>query len=115
MLALTILPASAAGLVAHTLHALGEFRAAVRTSIAVLGLNVLLDFALVRGMGMDAGGLALSTAICAWLNLLRLLPALSRRAGCGRSSVVLGAEPFRCSCASRWPGCSTPCSASSCA
>jgi peptidoglycan biosynthesis protein MviN/MurJ (putative lipid II flippase) len=53
----------------------------VRISIGVLSLNVLLNLAFVRGLGMDADGLALSTAICAWLNLFLLLPALSRRAG----------------------------------
>ena len=81
MLALAILPAGAAGLVARALYALGEFRAAVRISLAVLGLNVLLNLLFVRGFSMDADGLALSTAICAWLNLFLLLPTLSRCAG----------------------------------
>jgi putative peptidoglycan lipid II flippase len=81
MLALAILPAGAAGLVARTLYALGEFRAAVRISIVVLGLNALLNFAFVLWLGMDADGLALSTALCAWLNLLLLLPVLRRRVG----------------------------------
>lgn len=81
MLAFAILPAGAAGLVARTLYALGDFKTPVRISIAVLGLNVLLNFGLVLGAGMDADGLALSTAICAWLNLLLLLPALRRRIG----------------------------------
>ncbi len=81
MLALAILPAGAAGLVARTLYALGEYRTAVRISIAVLGLNVVLNLAFVLGLGMDADGLALSTSICAWLNLLLLLPALRSRIG----------------------------------
>ncbi len=81
MLALAILPAGAAGLVARTLYALGEYRAAVRISIAVLGLNAALNLAFVLGLGMDADGLALSTSICAWLNLLLLLPALRSRIG----------------------------------
>jgi putative peptidoglycan lipid II flippase len=80
-LALAILPAGAAGLVARTLYALGDFRTPVRVSILVLLLNVGLNFGLVLGLGMDADGLALSTALCAWLNLLLLLPALRERAG----------------------------------
>jgi putative peptidoglycan lipid II flippase len=80
-LALAILPAGAAGLVARTLYALGDFRTAVRISIGVVGLNVVLNFAFVLWLGMDADGLALSTAICAWLNLLLLLPALRRLVG----------------------------------
>jgi peptidoglycan biosynthesis protein MviN/MurJ (putative lipid II flippase) len=53
----------------------------VRVAVVVLLLNPALNLALVRGAGMDADGLALATAICAWINLLALLPALARRAG----------------------------------
>lgn len=95
MLALAILPAGAAGLVARTLYALGEFRTAVRIAIAVMGLNVVLNLALVLGMGMDADGLALSTALCAWLNLLLLLPALRRRVGPSSEARQLRARLLR--------------------
>jgi|SoiMethySBSTD1v2_1073268.scaffolds.fasta_scaffold142596_2 putative peptidoglycan lipid II flippase len=80
-LSLAVLPAGAAGLVARTLYALGDLRTPVRISIGVLVLNVGLNFALVLGLRMDADGLALSTGLCAWLNLALLLPALRRRLG----------------------------------
>jgi putative peptidoglycan lipid II flippase len=80
-LSLAILPAGATGLVARTLYALGEYRLPVRISILVLVLNAGLNFALVLGLGMDANGLALSTAISAWVHLLILLPALRGRLG----------------------------------
>jgi putative peptidoglycan lipid II flippase len=80
-LALAILPAGAAGLVARTLYAMGDFRTPVRISIAVVGLNITLNLVLVLWIRMDADGLALSTAVCAWLNLFWLLPALRRQVG----------------------------------
>ncbi len=86
-LALAILPAGAAGLVARTYYALGDFRTPVRVSIGVLLLNIGLNVALVVGLGMDVDGLALSTAICAWVNLLLLLPGLRRQLGAGREGL----------------------------
>jgi putative peptidoglycan lipid II flippase len=80
-LSLAILPAGAAGLVARALYALGDFRTPVRVSLAVLASNVVLNLAFVLWLGMDADGLALSTALSAWLNLFLLLPVLRRRLG----------------------------------
>ena len=80
-LALAILPAGAAGLVARTYYALGDFRTPVRISVGVLLGNIALNVAFVVGLGMDVEGLALATAISAWVNLALLLPGLHRRLG----------------------------------
>ena len=78
MLALAIIPAGATGLVSRTYFALGDFKTPVRVSIGVLGLNFVLNLALVRGLGMDVAGLTLATAISAWTNVLVLMPKLHR-------------------------------------
>lgn len=80
-LALAILPAGAAGLVARTYYALGDFRTPVRISVGVLLANIGLNVAFVVGLGMDVEGLALATALSAWANLLLLLPGLRHRFG----------------------------------
>lgn len=80
-LTLAVLPAGATGLVARTFYALGDYKTPVRVSIAMLVANVLLNTLFVVGFGMDVAGLALSTAITAWGNLLLLAPALRRRLG----------------------------------
>ena len=80
-LALAILPAGAAGLVARTYYALGDFATPVRASVAMVLLHVALNVALVVGLGMDLEGLALSTALCAWGNLALLVPGLRGRLG----------------------------------
>ncbi len=80
-LTLAILPAGAAGLVARTYYALGDFKTPVRISIAMLVANVALNFLLVAVLGMDIGGLALATALTSWGNLMLLLPGLERRLG----------------------------------
>jgi putative peptidoglycan lipid II flippase len=80
-LTLAILPAGAAGLVARTYYALGDFKTPVKISIAMLGLNVVLNFVLVAVVGMDIGGLALATALTSWGNLTLLLPGLVRKLG----------------------------------
>ena len=94
-LSLAILPAGATGLVARTLYALGEYRIPVRISIGVLVLNVGLNFALVLGLGMDANGLALSTALSSWLHLALLLPALRRRLGPSAEASAMRARLLR--------------------
>jgi putative peptidoglycan lipid II flippase len=78
-LTLAVLPAGATGLVARTFYALGDYKTPVRISIAMLLANVALNLFFVIGFGMDVAGLALSTAITAWANLLLLAPALRRR------------------------------------
>jgi putative peptidoglycan lipid II flippase len=80
-LTLAILPAGAAGLVARTYYALGDFKTPVRISMLALGGNVLLNLFFVRVVGMDAGGLTLATATTAWANLLILSPGLRGRLG----------------------------------
>jgi putative peptidoglycan lipid II flippase len=80
-LTLAILPAGAAGLVARTFYALGDFKTPVRVSGAMLVANVALNLLFVLGFGMDIDGLALATAITAWGNLLLLAPGLHRRLG----------------------------------
>ena len=80
-LTLAILPAGAAGLIARTYYAVGDFRTPVRISIGILLLNIVLDTLAVTVFGFDLEGLALATALCSWLNVLLLLPGLTRRAG----------------------------------
>jgi len=80
-LCLAIVPAGAVGLVARTYYALGDFRTPVRISVALLALNALLNWVLVARVGMDVDGLALSTTLCSWGNVLLLVAGLSRRLG----------------------------------
>ena len=81
MLALALLPAGAVGLLSRTYYALGDFRTPVRVSASMLALNALLNLALVAGLGMDADGLALATALTSWGNLVLLWPGLRGRLG----------------------------------
>ncbi|MFN0007447.1 MAG: murein biosynthesis integral membrane protein MurJ [Planctomycetota bacterium] len=80
-LTLAILPAGAAGLVARTYYALGDFRTPVRISVLALFANVLLNLLFVRGFGMEVGGMTLATATTAWANLMVLSPGLRTRLG----------------------------------
>lgn len=77
-LTLAILPVGAAGLVARTHYALGDFAGPVRIGLWMLVLNTVLILVLVRGLGMDVEGLALGTAIASWCNFGLLLPGLRR-------------------------------------
>jgi peptidoglycan biosynthesis protein MviN/MurJ (putative lipid II flippase) len=47
----------------------------------VLVLNVVLNLVCVRGLGMDVGGLTLSTAVTSWISLVWLSAGLTRRLG----------------------------------
>ncbi|MBI5364248.1 MAG: murein biosynthesis integral membrane protein MurJ [Planctomycetes bacterium] len=80
-LALAIFPAGAAGLVARTHYALGEVATPVRVALFLVVVNAALSVGLVAGLGFDLVGLAWSTTLCAWLNLLLLLPGLGQRLG----------------------------------
>lgn len=80
-LTLAILPAGAAGLVARTYYALGDMRTPVKISIVLLCVNVAANAIFVKVLGMDIEGLALSTGLCAWANLLWLWPGLQKRLG----------------------------------
>lgn len=80
-LALAILPAGAAGLVARTYYALGDFKTPVKISVAMLVTNAVLNVVFIAWIGMDIGGLALATALTSWGNLMLLLPGLVHRLG----------------------------------
>jgi putative peptidoglycan lipid II flippase len=81
MLALSILPAGAVGLVARTYYSTGDFKTPVRVSAMMLVTNAVLNFLLLRYAGMDADGLALATTITSFGNLALLLPPMGRRLG----------------------------------
>jgi putative peptidoglycan lipid II flippase len=81
VLAFAILPAGAVGLVARTYYSMGDYRTPVRVSCAMLFVNVGLNFAFLRGLGMDADGLALGTTISSFGNLVLLIPGLAGRLG----------------------------------
>jgi putative peptidoglycan lipid II flippase len=105
-LTLAILPAGAAGLVARTRYALGDFLGPVRIAVGVLFLNTILNWALVRWAGMDAAGLALAAALAAWANLALLLPGLrglglppARAGWVGRTVLQTGLALLACGAA----------------
>lgn len=79
VLAFAILPAGAVGLVARTYYSMGDFRTPVRVSCSMLLANVGLNFLFLKGLGMDADGLALGTALSSFGNLVFLLPGLRRK------------------------------------
>lgn len=79
MLCIALIPGGAVSLVSRAYFALGDYRTPVKVSVAMLVLNVLLNFAFVVGLGMDTGGLALATALVSWLNVAVLIPGLNRR------------------------------------
>jgi putative peptidoglycan lipid II flippase len=81
MLAIALVPAGAAGLVGRAYYARGDFRTPVRISCVMLTVNVALNALLVRGVGMDADGLALATALTSWGNLAWLSFGLRERLG----------------------------------
>ena len=81
MLSFAILPAGAVGLVARTYYAVGEFKIPVKVSTCMLFINAILNFAFIRGLKMDADGLALATMLTSFGNLLFLLPGLRGRLG----------------------------------
>jgi len=76
LLALALVPAGAAGLLSRTYFALGDFRTPVRISAWLLFLNLGLNLAFVRGLGMDIEGLTLSTALVSWANVALLIPGV---------------------------------------
>lgn len=80
-LTLAILPAGAAGLVARAYYSVGDFATPVKVAAGMLVLNTTLNVLFIRVGAMDADGLGLATAICAWGNVALLLPGLRRRLG----------------------------------
>lgn len=93
-LTLAVLPAGAAGLVARTRYALGDFAGPVRIAVAMLVLNTVLNVVFVVGFGMDVGGLGIATALVSWVNLALLLPGL-RKLGAPSAMPGLGARLAR--------------------
>jgi putative peptidoglycan lipid II flippase len=80
-LTLAILPAGAAGLAARTYYSMGDMRTPVRIASWMLALNAILSVTFIKVLGMDIEGLALATGVCAWGNLLLLVPGLRTRLG----------------------------------
>jgi len=106
-LAVAVLPAGAVGLMARCCYSVGDLGGPVRASVLVLVVGVGLNWLFVPVMGLDVLGIALSSALGAWLNLLLLLPILhghlgastrlaqrvwriARMAGCAALAVGLG-------------------------
>ncbi|MEW6074184.1 MAG: murein biosynthesis integral membrane protein MurJ, partial [Planctomycetota bacterium] len=89
MLAIAMVPAGATSLMARAFYARNDFQTPVRISCVLLAANIVLNFLAVRGLGMDADGLALSTAVTAWGNLLWLSVGLRRRVGLPASALPL--------------------------
>jgi putative peptidoglycan lipid II flippase len=80
-LTLAILPAGAAGLVARTYYSMGDMRTPVRIATWMLALNAVLSLTFIKVLRMDIEGLALATGLCAWGNLLLLVPGLRTSLG----------------------------------
>jgi putative peptidoglycan lipid II flippase len=79
VLALSIVPAGAAGLLGRTYFALGDFRTPVRVAMGLLVLNLVFNTFFVLVLDMDIEGLALGTALVSWLNVAVLAPGALRR------------------------------------
>jgi putative peptidoglycan lipid II flippase len=66
--------------IAPTFYARGDTATPVRATIASVGVNIALKFALVWGLSLGAVGIALGTAIAAWVNVgVLLFLAVSRK------------------------------------
>ncbi|MDZ4774416.1 MAG: murein biosynthesis integral membrane protein MurJ [Planctomycetota bacterium] len=96
-----ILPVGATGLVARAHYALGDYKTPVKIAVAMLVLNTALSVVFVAGLGMDADGLALATAISAWGNVILLTPYLRRALGSTDVSNASASTPKRASGVSR--------------
>ena len=81
VLCFAILTAGATGLVARTYYAMGDFVTPVKVSATMLILNIGLNAWFLVGLGMDIEGLAAATAITSALNVVLLLPGLTRKLG----------------------------------
>lgn len=78
-LAIALIPAGAAGVTTRAFVAMGDRRTPVVYSVVALVGNVLLNVAFVQGLGMDVGGLTLSTALTSWVNVALLTVGLRSR------------------------------------
>jgi putative peptidoglycan lipid II flippase len=80
-LAFALVPAGAAALTSRVFVAMDDLRTPVRIALAMVALNVALNVGCVVGLGLDAAGLTLATAITSWINLAWLLVGLRTRLG----------------------------------
>jgi len=78
-LALAVVPVGASGLVVRCFYSVGDFRTPVVVSVAMMALNLGLNLWFIVGLGLDADGLALGTAVTSWLSLALLVPLLRTR------------------------------------
>jgi peptidoglycan biosynthesis protein MviN/MurJ (putative lipid II flippase) len=60
-------------------YSLNDFRTPVMVSIAMMGLNLVLNLWFILGLELDADGLALGTATTSWLALALLWPLFRSR------------------------------------
>jgi putative peptidoglycan lipid II flippase len=78
-LAFALVPAGAAALTSRVYVAMDDLTTPVRVAAWMVLLNIVLNVACVVGLGMDAAGLTIATALTAWINLALLLIGLRRR------------------------------------
>lgn len=78
-LSLAVVPVGATGLMVRCFYSLNDFRTPVIVSIAMMGLNLVLNLWFIVGLGLDADGLALGTATTSWLALAVLWPLFRSR------------------------------------
>lgn len=90
--ALGLVPMAAYYVITRTFYALQDMRTPVVIGVAMVGLNAVLDYALMRIMGV--AGIALATALVTFVNVGLLTGALRRRVGGleGRRTVVTTAR-----------------------
>jgi putative peptidoglycan lipid II flippase len=65
--------------ITRTFYALHDMRTPVAIGVAMVGLNAILDYVLMRAMGV--AGIALATALVTFVNVALLIAALRRRVG----------------------------------
>jgi putative peptidoglycan lipid II flippase len=78
-LSLAVVPVGATGLMVRCFYSLNDFRTPVMVSIAMMGLNLVLNLWFILGLELDADGLALGTATTSWLALALLWPLFRSR------------------------------------
>lgn len=78
---------SAAQLYARGLYALGDNRTPAIAAVALLFINLGLDFALVLGAGMGAEGLTLASSLCSLINAAWLRTVLYARLPSGLAAL----------------------------
>lgn len=74
-----LVPMAAYYVITRTFYALHDMRTPVTIGVAMVGLNAILDYVLMRVMGV--AGIALATALVTFVNVALLIAALRRRVG----------------------------------